>query len=197
MLRGPIPAPTKRPGTAARNILGHFQSSVCSALHLTSYQLVTWNVFADLRNVFFAVYTSLTFTDRPTHTPKMSYKILVGVYGDTISTLEFNPAAKSLKVIKESDVSPNPSWIAEGKGGLYSISEEERGLVTRLELNGDAVKEMSAKETGGGPAHVLVTSKGDVVVSNVSHFWPSSAVFLHSNLFICPLRLTVVLTGWE
>lgn len=154
-------------------------------------------MFADLRNVFFAIHTSLTFTDRPTHTPKMSYKILVGVYGDAISTLEFNPAAKSLKVVKESYVSPNPSWIAEGKGGLYSISEDEKGLVTRLELNGDAVKETSAKETGGGPAHVLVTSKGDVVVSNVSHFWPSSAVYLHPTHSFVPSKLSVVLTRWE
>lgn len=98
----------------------------------------------------------------------MVYKLLVGVYGDAISTLEFDPAAKLLKVTKESGVSPNPSWIAEGKGGLYSISEAEPGLVTQLERDGDAVKETSKKETGGGPAHVLVTSNGDVVISNVS-----------------------------
>lgn len=100
----------------------------------------------------------------------MAYKLLVGVYGDAISTLEFDPAAKALKVTKESSVSPNPSWIAEGKGGLYSISEAEPGLVTQLQRDGEGVKETSKKETGGGPAHVLVTSKGDVVVSNVSVF---------------------------
>lgn len=98
----------------------------------------------------------------------MTYKLLVGVYGDAISTLEFDPAAQSVKVTAESNVSPNPSWIAEGKGGLYGISEAEPGLVTQLQKEGDSVKETSKKETGGGPAHVLVTSKGDVVVSNVS-----------------------------
>lgn len=102
----------------------------------------------------------------------MTYKILVGVYGDAISTLEFDPTAKSLnlKVTSDSTVSPNPSWIAEGKGGLYSISEADPGLVTQLQRDGDGVKETSKKETGGGPAHVLVTSEGDVVVSNVSPF---------------------------
>lgn len=115
----------------------------------------------------------------------MTYKLLVGVYGDAVSTLEFDPAAKALKVLKESTVSPNPSWIAAGKDGLYGISEAEPGLVTRLQLEGDGVKETSKKETGGGPAHVLITSKEDVVVSNVSVFSvPSSIpprVFLESS----------------
>ena len=111
----------------------------------------------------------------------MAYKLLVGVYGDAISTLEFDPAAKSIKVTKESSVCPNPSWIAEGKGGLYSISEAEPGLVTQLERDGDVVKETSKKETGGGPAHILVTSKGDVVVSNVSLPRRLFSSFHHTN----------------
>lgn len=99
----------------------------------------------------------------------MTYRLLVGVYGEAINTLEFDPSAKSLKVLAESPVSPNPSWIERAPdGSLWSISENDPGLLTKLERNGDGVKEVSKQQTGGGPAHILFTKNGDVVVSNVS-----------------------------
>jgi hypothetical protein len=94
-----------------------------------------------------------------TTTSSSSLKFIVGGNGKTISVLSFDPASKSVQLIKSTGGYTTPSWIESSvvpglRGKAFTVVGEEMGQVQSLELKDDgSVEKTGWAPTGGNPAH--------------------------------------------
>ena len=103
----------------------------------------------------------------------MVYRILVGSYTNEVSTLAFDPEARTLTVTSSISVGHHPSWITPhptDKSIVFTALEQFEGKIVVLKLD----EEGRATIVGEGPSGgrdpcALVAVDDQLLLGNVRH----------------------------
>jgi 6-phosphogluconolactonase (cycloisomerase 2 family) len=104
----------------------------------------------------------------------MVYQILVGSYTHRITTLAFDPSAKSLSVLSYIEAGYHPSWLAqhsEDESLIFATNEASDGKVQLFKK--DEAGELTFLEetsSGGADPASLTIYESSAIVGNVCRF---------------------------
>jgi len=100
-----------------------------------------------------------------------AYKILVASNTSNVYTLSFEPDSASLKIISETEIGPQPSWIDFVSGlsdrrVIGGVHGKDGGVfIAQVDENTGRLDVLARANTGGGPCHVKAVGKGREIVA--------------------------------
>ena len=101
----------------------------------------------------------------------MTYRILVGSYTSDVTTLEFDPNARTLRVTSALTVGHHPSWLTRHPSDptlVYTGLEQAEGKIVAFKISPEGVVSVVGEADSGGsdPATLEALDK-ELVVGNV------------------------------
>ena len=103
--------------------------------------------------------------------PTMTYRILVGSYTSDVTTLEFDPDARTLQVISALTVGHHPSWLTRHPSDptlVYTGLEQTEGKILAFKVDSEGtIKVVGEANSGGADPASLEALEEELIVGNV------------------------------